>query len=193
MPIQSWHETKQSSKAAGTLFNTFTTAKSVINATDLYSVRAGTLYVGKIFRVYAIGALSNIITTPGTVVFQVMMGTLAAPIIAFTTGTIQLNATAHILLPFWLEVILRVDSIGSGTAAKFMGMGRVSGIQPTLTAGQVDAVNTPGIFSAPATAPALGVGFDSTIDNVMDFWTGFSISNAGNGVQVQVYAADELN
>jgi hypothetical protein len=74
-----------------------------------------------------------------------------------------------------------------------MGGGILQGIHFTLTAGQTDAVNTAGAFAVPATAPAVGTGFDSTIANTMDFFVGFSISNAGNGVQVQQYIVEALN
>jgi hypothetical protein len=184
-----WSNTLTFQTAVGTLFNTFTVAKSVINATNLVALLPNTLYVGKKYRVTVRGALSNIVTTPGTVTFQIMMGA----IVVWTSGPIQLNATAHTLLPFNLVVDLRCDSIGAGVAAKFLGMGILQGIQFTLTAGQVDAVNTAGAFAVPATAPAVGTGFDSTIQNLLDFWTGFSISNAGNGVQLYDYMVEELN
>jgi hypothetical protein len=105
--------------AAGTLFNTYTTAKSVINATNLVQLPPNYLYVGKKLRVTVRGAVSNIVTTPGTITFQIMMGS----IVAWSSGAIQLNATAHTLLPFTLVVDLRCDTIGAGTAAKFMGLG----------------------------------------------------------------------
>lgn len=189
MSIQTWNEVIAVQQAQGTLFNTYTTAKTVINADALATIRANTLYIGKRFRITVQGGLSNIVTTPGTITFQVMMGS----VIAFTTGAIQLNATAHTLLPFKLVIDLTVRSIGSGTSAKFIGMGTLSGIHFTLTAGQTDAVNTSGSFSAPATAPALGTGFDSTADNILDFFTGFSISNAGNGIQIEEYLVEALN
>lgn len=176
-------------KAVGTLFNTFTTAKTVINQTELVQLPPNYLYVGKKLRVTVKGGLSNIVTTPGTVTFQIMMGT----IVAWTSGAIQLNATAHTLLPFTLVVDLRCDSIGVTTAAKFLGMGTLGGIHFTLTAGQVDSTNQSGSFQVPATAPAVGTGFDSTLANILDFWTGFSISNGGNGIQVYDYTVEELN
>lgn len=177
-------------KAVGTAFNTYTTAKSVINATDLIQLPPNFLSVpGKQLKVEVDMAVSNIVTTPGTIVFQVMMGT----IVVWTSGNIQLNATAHTNLPAKLVVDLRLDSIGSGTAAKFLGMGMLNGIHFTNTAAQTDAVNTTGEFPVPATAPAVGTGFDSTIANILDFWVGFSISNAGNGVQVYNYKVIELN
>ncbi len=168
---------------AGTLYNTYTTAKSVINPEDLVTLPPNYDRVGSRFQIKVAGGLSNIVTTPGTVSFQVMMGT----IVAWTSGAIQMNATAHTLLPFKLEVTLRQDSTGNGTAAKFIGQGWLNGIQFTNTAAQTDAVNTTGMFPVPATAPAVGTGFDSTISNILDFWTGFSISNAGNGVQIYDY------
>src|SRR4051812_1502225 len=99
-----------SQKAAGTLQNTYTTAKSVINPSELVTLPANYLTIGSKFRIKAFMGLSNIVTTPGTVAFQVMMGS----IVAFTTGAIQMNATAHTLLPMDFEATLRVDSIGSG-------------------------------------------------------------------------------
>ncbi len=177
-----------SQRAAGTAFATYTTAKTVINPTELVTLPPNYLTIGSKYRVRVCGGLSNIVTTPGTVTFQIMMGT----IVAWTSGAIQLNATAHTLLPFDLDVMLRVDSIGSGTAAKYLGMGKLMGVAFTRTAAQVDDANTPGEFATPATAPAVGTGFDSTIQNILDFWVGFSISNAGNCVQIYDYTIEQL-
>lgn len=187
--MNSWANVLAVQEAAGTLFNTYTTSKTVINPQALKVLPDGFWRIGKAVRVTVAGGLSNIVTTPGTVTMEVKIGS----VVAFTTGAIQLNATAHTLLPFWLDVLLTCRSVGSSTSATLMGMGRLQGIQPTLTAAQVDAVNTGGIFSSPATAPAVGTGFDSTIANILDFWTGFSISNAGNGIQVAQYVVEELN
>jgi len=178
-------------QAAGTSFGTFTTAKTVLNVQTLLNLPPGDLfwYIGKQLRITVVGGLGTLVTTPGTVTFQNMIGAN----IAFTTGAIQLNATAHTNLPFWLDILLTVQVLGSGTTAKFMGVGRAQGIMFTLTAAQTDAVNTGGIFSAPATAPAQGAGFDSTITNVLDFFTAFSISSASNTVQLATYIVEALN
>lgn len=178
-----------SQSKAGTLFNTYTTAKSVLNVEDLVTLPANYLKVGSKLRIRVSGGVSNIVTTPGTMAFQVMMGS----IVAFTSGNIQLNATAHTLLPFWLDIALRVDTTGSSTTAKFLGQGVLNGIMFTNTAAQTDATNTTGMFPVPATAPAVGTGFDSTIANILDFWVGFSISNAGNGVQLYDYEVSQLS
>ena len=186
-------QTLASQKSNGTLFNTFTTAKSVINATELIQVPGGYWQVGNKVRIRAWGGLSNIVTTPGTVSFQVQMGsTSPATIIGWTSGALQMIATAETLAPFELEITLRLDTAGSGTAAKWMGGGKISALNVTLTAGNTVPTTTPAVLPAPATAPADGTGWESTIPSYLDFFAAFSISNAGNGVQLYDYDVVQL-
>lgn len=180
-------------QAAGTLFATFTTAKSVINPQALLVIPAGLLQIGDQLRISVAGAISNIVTTPGTINFQVKFGP-TANIVAFDTGAVQLNATAHTTLPFWLDILLSLRSIGPGaTAAQFMGQAMFTGRMLTLTAGQTDDAQGMQSILAPAIAPALGTAWDSTVANILDLWAGFSISNAGNGVQIQQYMVELLS
>ena len=192
MPTQGWNQTLVTQRTAGTLFNTYTTAKTVINQQDLYGFYANYFQLGSKLRLRVSGAVSNIVTTPGTVTFQVMLGS----VVAFTSGAIQLNATAHTTLPFQLEVDLtcQLTNTGVGGAiAKFMGIGELKGVMFTKTAGQTDGANTESNIMVPVTAPALGTAFDSTISQILDFWVGFSISNAGNGVRIDQYEVEALN
>jgi hypothetical protein len=162
------------------LFTTYTTAKSVINPQALWTMPAGYLSIGKSLRVTVKGAVSNIVTTPGLMNFQVKLGSVAA----FDTGNIQLNATAHTTLPFWLDIEIVCRAVGSSTSANVMGFANVTGKMFTLTAGQTDDAQGMQTIIAPTTAPAVGTGFDSTVANIVDFWAGFTISNVGNGVQI---------
>jgi hypothetical protein len=167
-----------SMKRTGTLFNTFTTAKRIINDEDAVNIPGNFLSLGAVLKIRMHGAISNIVTTPGNLFFQVMMGT--SNIIAFTTGNLALSATAHTLAPFKLDIDLRVDSIGITTSAKFLGMAEF---------GSIVLTNTDSVIQVPTTAPAVGTGFDSVAaaGNVLDLFAGFSISNAGNGVQLYSY------
>lgn len=189
MSMQTWEELLVAQEAAGTLYNTYTTSKSVINPQALFTLPAGFFTIRKKLRIRVNGAISNIVTTPGTITFEVKIGS----VVAFTTGAIQLNATAHTTLPFRLEIDLTCRAVGSGTSANLMGQAVVQGMMFTATAGQTDGANTMAMLMAPATAPAVGTGFDSTIANVLDFWAGFSISNAGNGVQIHQYEVESMN
>lgn len=192
MPTQGWNQTLVTQRTAGTLFNTYTTAKTIINQQDLYGFYANYFQLGSKLRVTAHMAVSNIITTPGTMTMQIMLGS----IVVFTTGAIQLNAAAHTLLPAKLVVDLTcqlTNTAVGGAVAKFMGTGVLTGVMFTKTAGQVDGVNSESVITVPVTAPALGTAFDSTVSQILDFWVGFSISNAGNGVQIAQYDVEALN
>jgi hypothetical protein len=192
MPKQAWAQGLAAQRGQGTLFNTYTTAKTVINQEALYPIGANALALGDSFHVSVKGGISNIVTTPGTITFQIMFGS----IVVWSSGAIQLNATAHTTLPFSLEVDLVVQLLNTtvgGAIAKMMGIGVLTGVMFTKTAGQTDGANSESVITVPVTAPALGAAFDSTIGQTMDFWAGFSISNAGNGIQVATYRVDGNN
>ncbi len=182
---KSYVESLISQHAAGGAFNTFTTAKLVTNGQAMKLLDPGFWTIGRNAQLRVRGAISNIVTTPGLMNFQVKMGTLAAAITVWDSGNVQLNAAAHTLLPFALDVDLRCDSEGDGTLAKLIGVGILRGVMFTKTAGQVDGVNSETVINVPVTTPAVGTGFDSTIANLFQFWAGFTISNAGNGITVQ--------
>lgn len=176
-------------RVSGALFATYTTAKSVIDPTGLWTMPANYLYVGRKIRVRVAGAISNIVTTPGTMNFQLKIGSVAA----FDSGAIQLNATAHTTLPFFLDLSLVCQVVGSATTAKLLGVGTAEGIMFTRTAGQTDDAQGMQTILVPQTNPVQGTGFDSTISNIIDLWAGFSISAGGNGVRVDEYSLEFLN
>lgn len=184
MSQTNYQETLITQPDAGTLLTTYTTAKSVINPNALYTLPSNWMRVGRKLRVRIQGAISNIVTTPGLMNFQVKIGAVAV----FDSGNIQLNATAHTTLPFWAEIDLTCRAIGVTTAANLMGLGMFTGRMFTTTAGNTDANDDhmPTMLG-PAIAPAVGTGFDSTIANIVDLWVGFTISNIGNGIQIQQY------
>lgn len=191
MSNQSFQETIAVQRAVGTLRDTYTTPISVINPDALAYINGNRLKVGDILRIFATGSVKNIVTTPGLMNFQVRMGP-TANISVFDTGNIQLNATAHAILPFWLEIEMTLRAVGNSTNANWAGQAMVTGRQFTLTAGQVDDAQEMKTILAPTTAPAVGTGYDSTVASILDLWAGFTINNVGNGIQVHQYRAELL-
>lgn len=169
-------------QAAGTLFNAYTTAKTILPGAAVPTLAANFFSVGRVLTIEGVAGLSNIVTTPGTLTLQVMIGS----VIAFTSGAIQMSTTAHTLLPLWFRIMLTCRSVGNGTGATLIGQARVEGQGVVETSG-ADNVSTVGVVLAPQTAPAVGTGFDSTVANTLDLWAGFSINNSGNGIQIQQY------
>lgn len=181
----------RSQHQAGTLLNTYTTAKSVINAQAQYIVPGGLLQIGDMLRIRASGGISNVITSQPTFTFQVMLGP-TANIVVHTSQAILTTNVAHTLIPFEYEVYMRLDSEGSGTSAKFLSQAKASGIMFVISGNVGDPTASVGTIMAPATAPAVGTGFDSTVANILDFWVGISASAAGNGIQIYQYTVELL-
>jgi hypothetical protein len=183
-----------SNRATGTAANTFTTAQSVINAADLIQLPVNSLYVGAKFRIRVAGILSCVGTSSGTVTFQVMMGTT----VVWTSGALQMTTTAETNLPFVLEVVLRVTALDTGTghvpvtAATILGQGYASSLILQLGAGAAAGSVTSSILMVPAGSPGNGTAFASSTTENLDFWVGFSISSASNGVTVNDYVVEQL-
>jgi hypothetical protein len=193
MSSQTWQETLVSAQAAGTAHNTFTTAVSCSPSGCVVSLPPNWWYIGRSVRMTVIGSISNVVTTPGSINFNFELGT--PNIAAFASGAVFLTITANTTLPFWAQCDVTCRSVGSGTAATLMGQWQGQGIMFSMGALNTQANNAAGTgyFMGPATAPAVGTGFDSTLSNSLDFFAGFSSSAAGNQIQVQQYLIESLN
>jgi hypothetical protein len=189
MSLQTWQETLVSAPASGASFGTYTTAKTVLPSGCLVTLPANWWYIGRVIRVTVQGGIGTLVTTPGTITLQHNIGSTAV----FSSGAIQLNATAHTNLPFELVTTLRCVSIGASTSATLLGQAHLHGVMFTRTAGQTDQANIGDSMMVPITAPAAGTGFDSTAAGTLDFFAGFSISNAANTIQIYNYIVEALN
>jgi hypothetical protein len=189
MGRNSWGEVVAAQHAAGTLLTTFTTAKSILNTQAQTALNPQFWYPGKYMEIQVRGAISNIVTTPGTIQFLVKLGTVASPITVWDSGAIQMTTTAHATWPFRLEVSLKCDTEGSGTTAKLMSLGQLTGAMFVKSTGADIATGDTSILVPKDTNPVVSTGFDSNISNVLDLFAGFSISNSGNGVRIDQYTA----
>lgn len=176
---------------AGTQYNTYTTSKSMLGSATataasmaVVPVRAGWLHAGAMLTIDAQLAVSNRVTGPDTFTIEVKLGT----VVAFTTGAITLTTTAHTNIPCMVHIELTSQAQGNGTLTQLKGQAEIKGqmIQQGGTAG-ADSATLSNIAMYPNTAPALGTGFDGSIDNTLDLWVAQSVSNAGNGCRVDQY------
>jgi hypothetical protein len=187
--VQTWTEVLATQQAAGTLFNTYTTAKTVLNPQALYVLPAGFWSIGKSLEIIVHAGVSNRVTGPDTMTFQIMHGST----VVFTSGAVNLTTTAHTTIPAIITCTLTCRSVGSGTSATLMGQFYLEGQMFAQAASLADNAGGTGYALGPNTAPAVGGGFDSTVSNILDFWVAQSVSNAGNGIQVQQYMVKSLN
>lgn len=191
MASQSWAQELVNITAAGTLYNTYTTAKSVLTSATATAASAGLIALAPAFfqlggrlEIDIDAAISNRVTGPDTFTVQIMVGA----VIAFTTGAINLTTTAHTTIPAHGRILLSVRSVGSGTLATLEGQSYWNGQMIAQIASAADNAAGTGYAMAPNTAPAVGTGFDSTIANTLDIFVAQSVSNAGNGFQIRQYS-----
>lgn len=198
MSSQGWNECLVNLTAAGTLYNTYTTAKSMFtSATAVAGGSAGLITLapnffdrpGKGLHIQGQAGISNRVTGPDTFTMQIMVGS----VIAFTTGVINLTTTAHTTIPMWFEIMLTARTVGNGTLATLIGQGQFHGQMVAQLSGAADNAAGTGRAMAPNTAPAVGTGFDSTVSQTLDLFVAQSFSGAGNGFQIQQYRVFAIN
>jgi hypothetical protein len=190
MPNSSWRSTLATARGDGTAIATSTTETTLLPGDARIILPAGFLSnVGQKLKIRAMGRVSNIVTTPGTLTFRVKFN--ATPIAVASSGALALNIVAKTNVTWALDWDLTVRTTGQGTVATLMNFGQwqsesVIG-SPAAGSGGASAH----IF--PASAPAVGTGFDSTVANLVDLTAQWSVSNAGNSIQLHTYEVESIN
>lgn len=143
--------------------------------------------IGKRFGVRASGRISNIVTTPGTLTMRLKLGPTANVAVAASSAW-QLNAVAKTNVSWYLDLTFTVRSIGSGTTATIFPMGTWT--SESVVGSPVPASGGAGTHQWQASAPAVGTGFDSTVDNLIDLTAQFSLT--GNSIQLHTFGLEDL-
>ena len=194
---QSWVGTLVSAQVAGPQLSNSVTQTSVLPTSARITLPPGLFtYAGQMMRITFAGSVSNVVTTPGTINFAVMLGATGASNV-WNSGALQMSTTAHTSLPIWGEINVVCRAIGNGTSANLYGLGTFTSqvLSNTAVADSV-ASSLPTLIGqnvAPVVPVAGSVGFDSTIANVLDFMVTFSVATNPTNFTLQFYAAEMLN
>jgi hypothetical protein len=183
---RSFSEVVISAQADG-VANTAGTAASAIPASAKFTLPANVLSIGSVIKIEACGKMSSVITTPGTMRFDVRFGA----ILVFDSLAVLLDTAAgHTNVGWLLEIMLTCRAIGATTSANFMGHGRLT---CEAIKGQGTAMPVGGVVANLPwnSTPAVGTGFDSTISNVVDLF--FTQTVATGSMTLQQYALTLLN
>lgn len=141
---------------------------------------------GTTIMIRAMGRVSTVVTTPGTLTFMLRAGP-TSNISVFTSQALTLVTTATTNVSWWMEGLFTCRIGGSGTTANLMGSMRFDS--------EINAGGSAGVQVSkhlPASAPAVGTGFDSTSAMVIDLFAQWSISNA-NTITTHQYVIEQLN
>lgn len=176
---------------AGTNYTTFTTGKSMLGsatateaAAAIQPVWPGAFVRNSILKVEFQASISS--TSGNTMTISLMLGSTAV----FTSDAIKVTTTTNVLISAWGEITLTCQLTGTGTLAKFLGNGWINGkmiVPPGATPG-ADYSAGSGSSVLLSTA-AQGTGFDSTIQNTLDFNIAMGTSAVGNGWRMEQYRA----
>lgn len=160
---QTFHETIITSQVDGAAI-TAAAATSMLPAASKFVLPANFWAIGRKMRVRAWGRVSTVVTTPGTMRFDVRFGST----VIFDSLAIALSvADAYTNQPWFFEADLTCRAIG--TSANLFGGARL------------DSNNIVGVTATPPkssgvamlpwnTAPAVGANFDSTATQIIDFF-----------------------
>lgn len=163
-----WNQTLSVQQGSGAALTNTTTATSLLLGQAKFPLAAQFIqFIGQKLRVKASGKISTAASTPGTFTFDIRFGS----IVIFTGGASPTLATSAANVTWRLEVDLVMATVGSGTTATMTGDGVLWSL-----------ANTGGIQLLPATSPAPGTGFDSTITNTVDMFGTWSAASASNTV-----------
>lgn len=149
--------------------------------TGLYTLPAGKLRIGDVLRIRAGGRISCVVTTPGSITFDMSAGVAGT---AFMSSlAIPLNIVAKVNVPFIFEMEMHVRAIGS--AANFFCLGYWLS-EAALNVAVPSTGPGPGGNTLPYnTAPVVGSNVDLSIAQILDF--NFTQTVATGSVTLHTY------
>lgn len=176
MSNQAWVEPFAASGEDGTAYASSTTATSVIPASRKFTLPSNFFdTVGKTLRIRAAGRIST--TATPTITFTVQFGSTVV-----FAGAAVTTASGITNLTWILEIDLVCRSLGSGTSATVIGIGELKGVNTAIACSLL-----------PASAPAVGTGFDSSAAQTVDLLGTWSASSASNTLTCHQFSLLALN
>lgn len=142
-------------------------AATCLPVTALYTFPPNSVQIGTTLRITAMGRVSTVVTTPGTMRFDVRLGGT----VIYDSGAYVLRTTVATTVPWWFEALITCRA--NGASGNFFGFGR---LQSQNLIGGVSAAtgDSTSIVSAVSTggdaAPAVGGSVNTTISNAFDFF-----------------------
>lgn len=183
MSFNSWNQTLTASIADSTALASSTTATSILHPAAKFTLPAGIMQIGQKYRMIASGRMGTVVTTPGTLTFEVR---LDGTTVVFGSGALALNVVAQTNATWYYEADLTVRAVGASTSGTIIGTGKFIS-RASLNAPAVGTTNGVGVVLLPDTAPAVGTGFDSTAAHTIDLFATWSVSNAANTILTHQY------
>ena len=167
-----------SAAADGVALTNSVVAASIMPASAIATLPAGSLQIGSLLKISMRGRISTVVTTPGTLTLDLRLG----GVVVSAFGAISLNTTAQVNAQWELMFMAVVRAVGSGTAANALCTGFFC--SRAVIGSPAAGVGGIGEVMLPDTAPAVGAGFDSTLALPINVFATWSVASASNSIQV---------
>jgi len=166
MPSVNQILTSVSAVDAPAIVNT-TVETSLLGPSGVCTFPAGSLGEGMTIGMRMFGKFSNKASSPGTLTLQAKLGGL----VVWSSGALNIPATAHSDITFFLDLMLVVRPAG-----RILGAGKLEAALSSTTD-----------FFLPSTSPADAALPDRSVDNDLDITAKFSLADVGNKIQLLGY------
>ena len=183
MSIQTFNECLVSAISDATQISNTTSETIVVPD---FTFPAGYFYQGRTIRGMVRGKCSNVVTTPGTLIYRLRMGTatLSATLVA-ASDALGLDTTARTDFPWQVDFTIVCRSAGTAGTALVSGLVHQSNVLSS-TAANLLADFIPG--SGPAVAGTL----DTTVANLLSVSAQFSVATSPTNLTAQTYLLEAL-
>jgi hypothetical protein len=177
---------------AGPALSASTTRTSILDPSAKIVIPAGFWEVGKQVQIQASGQVSCVVTTPGTLLLDLdFLNPTPAHVIVAASQAMGLNIVAKTNVSWLLQLLLTCRSVGAGTAATLMFQGLWT--SEAVVGSPLPSAGGSGSLSIPPSAPVVGTGFDSTVNQTIDMFATFSVNTAGTAITCQQFSLLTLN
>ena len=194
MPSNGYESVIGFTQGDGSALTNTTTATSLLPSSAKIKLFPGYFEIpGKAVRLRAHGRISTVVTTPGTLTFQVrFIDSAATSVNVFDCGAMTLNVNAQTTAPWILDITMMQRAVGS-TATLFSFGTFVSHAVIGSSAVGTAGAGTQMLPYTAAPAPAVGNTFDATLENRVDLFATWSIANAANSITLHNFLLESLN
>jgi hypothetical protein len=187
---QGFWQTLATLQAPGTAIAASSTRTSMtVGSTQArYTMPGNTLkQIGDMLLLKAAGIISTVVTTPGTETIDFAVATNAI----CSTGAMTLNIVAQTNTPWYLEMMMVVETPGTACQLRFNGywLSAASIAVPLGATGPgPGGQDVPYSGTATGASTLAGSTFDATVSQLLDIYATSSISTAGSSIQLTQYS-----
>lgn len=182
MSVQTWKETLYSSLTDAVQISNTVTETIMIPDT---AIPARYWYPGRTLKYTLRGALSNVITTPGTLTLRARLGGVAGTLIV-ASAALALNVAAQTNSQVDIEFLILCRASGwSATSGTLFATGKACLGLSASVQGRVDMI--------PASAPAPVVSLDLTSASIVSLTAQFSVATAPTNLLINHATIESLN